>query len=139
MAKSRRKNPTRFVVGYGKPPKATQFKPGQSGNPKGRPKGIRPLGALLTEILQQRIPVTEDGRTRRLPALLVMLRRLANDGMRGDKKAIQFLLTLVDRYGQAADAVPQLQELLEEDAAIIARYLPETSKGPGPKASGAAR
>jgi len=127
MAKSRQRS-GRYTVGYGRPPKATRFKPGQSGNPKGRPKGIRPLGALLTEILQQKIPVTEDGKTRRLPALLVMLRRLANDGMRGDKKAIQFLLTLVDRYGQAAEAVPQLQDLLEEDAAIIARYLPEHPK-----------
>ena len=93
------------------------------------------MGALLTEIMQQKIAVTEDGRTRRLPALLVMLRRLANDGMRGDKKAIQFLLTLVDRYGDAAQAMPQLHELLDEDAAIIARYLPESSRIADPKKS----
>jgi hypothetical protein len=30
-----------YGVGYGKPPKASQFSPGQSGNPKGRPKGAR--------------------------------------------------------------------------------------------------
>ncbi len=28
------------VVGFKRPPKATRFKPGQSGNIKGRPKGI---------------------------------------------------------------------------------------------------
>jgi hypothetical protein len=59
-----------------------------------------------------------------LPALLVMLRRLANDGMRGDKKAVQFLLTLVERYGDSSQAMPKLHELLEEDAEILARYLP---------------
>lgn len=128
MTRMHGKKSTRYTVGYKKPPKKSQFRPGQSGNPNGRPKGIRPIGALLTEILQQKIPIAENGRTRRLPALLVMLRRLANDGLRGDKKAIQFLLTLVDRYGQTAEAVPQLNELLDEDVAIIARYLPETSK-----------
>lgn len=33
--------PKQYEVGYGKPPKKTQFKPGQSGNPKGRTKGSR--------------------------------------------------------------------------------------------------
>ena len=33
--------PKQYEVGYGKPPKSTQFKPGRSGNPKGRTKGSR--------------------------------------------------------------------------------------------------
>ena len=36
-----------YVVGYGRPPKATQFAPGKSGNPRGRPKGSRTLKLLL--------------------------------------------------------------------------------------------
>ena len=69
-----------YVVGYRRPPKATQFAAGKSGNPKGRPKGSRSVGALLKDILQQKIAVTENGKTRRIPALEVMLRRLANVG-----------------------------------------------------------
>jgi Family of unknown function (DUF5681) len=68
-----------YVVGYRRPPKATQFAAGKSGNPKGRPKGSRSVGAVLKDILQQKIAVTENGKTRRIPALEVMLRRLAND------------------------------------------------------------
>jgi len=128
MSKRRSKATSAYQVGYAKPPRASQFKPGESGNPKGRPRGTRPLGALLTEILQQKIPVTEHGKTKRLPALLVMLRRLANDGMRGDKRAIQFLLSLVDRYGEASQALPQFQELLAEDAEILAQYAPQHSR-----------
>jgi hypothetical protein len=87
-----------YAVGYGRPPKATRFKKGESGNPKGRPKGSRPVGAILQEILEQRIAVTENGRTRRIPALEVMLRCLANDAMRNDVAALKTILTLVDRY-----------------------------------------
>ena len=87
-----------YVVGYRRPPKATQFAAGKSGNPKGRPKGSRSVGAVLNDILQQKIAVTENGKTRRIPALEVMLRRLANDAMRGDPNAIRLLFLLIDRY-----------------------------------------
>jgi hypothetical protein len=114
-----------YAVGYGQPPKATRFKKGESGNPKGRPKGSRSVGALLQEILEQRIAVTEHGRTRRIPALEVMLRRLANDAMRNDVAALKTILTLVDRYGEAPESQIKLDELLEEDRAILANFLPQ--------------
>ena len=67
---------TDYLVGYGRPPKASQFRPGNSGNPKGRPKGSRSVGALLKVAIEQKVAVTENGKTRRIPALEVMLRRL---------------------------------------------------------------
>src|ERR1700730_3841984 len=93
-----------YVVGYRRPPKATQFAAGKSGNPKGRPKGSRSVGAVLNDILQQKIAVTETGKTRRIPALEVMLRRLANVAMRSDPRAMKLLLSLVDRYGDSPEA-----------------------------------
>jgi hypothetical protein len=93
-----------YVVGYRRPPKATQFAAGKSGNPKGRPKGSRSVGAVLNDVLQQKIAVTENGKTRRIPALEVMLRRLANDAMRSDPNAIRLLLPLIDRYSDSPEA-----------------------------------
>ena len=57
-----------------------------------------------------------------------MLRRLVNDAMRGDAKAIKLLLALVDRYAQTPEAKVQLGELLAEDQEILAQYLPEPRK-----------
>src|SRR6185437_10919636 len=48
---------TDYVVGYGRPPRATQFAAGKSGNPRGRPKGSRTVGAILQDILSQKIAV----------------------------------------------------------------------------------
>jgi hypothetical protein len=113
------------AVGYRRPPKATQFKKGESGNPKGRPKGSRTVGAVLQDILQQRIAVTENGKTRRLPALEVMLRRLANDAMRNEPVALKLMLSLYDRYGESPEAGIRLDEVLAEDKAILANFLQE--------------
>src|ERR1700716_1452267 len=94
--------PPDYAVGYRRPPKATQFAAGKSGNPKGRPKGSRPVGAVLKDILQQKIAV--NGKTRRIPALEVMLRRLANDAMHSDPHARRLLVSLIDRYSDSPDA-----------------------------------
>lgn len=111
-------------VGYRHPPKSTQFKPGQSGNPKGRPRGTRSVGAILQDIIGRKVPVTESGRTRKLTVLEVALRRLSNDAMRGDQSAIKFLLSMVDRYGQSPEATFAFEELLAEDREILATYMP---------------
>ena len=115
-----------YVVGYRRPPKATRFTAGKSGNPKGRPKGSRSVGAVLQDIIQQKIAVTENGKTRRISALEVMLRRLANDAMRSDAGAMKLLLSLVDRYGDSPEAALRLGDLLAEDRDILAQYLPNS-------------
>ena len=120
-----------YAVGYGRPPRATQFASGKSGNPRGRPKGSRTVGAILQDILRQKIAVTENGKTRRLAALEVMLRRLVNDAMRSDAKAMKLLLALVERYAETTEAKVQLGELLAEDQTILAQYLLEPKASAG--------
>jgi hypothetical protein len=114
---------TDYVVGYGRPPKATQFAAGKSGNPKGRPKGSRTVGAILQDILSQKIAVTENGKTRRVPTLEVMFRRLVNDAIRRDAAALRLLLPLIDRYSALSETDLRLGELLAEDQAILSQYL----------------
>jgi hypothetical protein len=122
-----------YTVGYGRPPKASQFKKGRSGNPKGRPRGSRSIGATLQAIIGQKIAVTEHGATRRIPALEVMLRRLTNDAMRGDVGGLKLLLSLIERYAQSPQTEHRVADLLSEDLMILARY----QQNPGSSAADA--
>jgi hypothetical protein len=53
-------------VGRSKPPKHTQWRPGQSGNPNGRPKKAASLTTLLKEELER--PVTDQNLLKALGA-----------------------------------------------------------------------
>ena len=126
MPKRKNLRSPNYTVGYRRPPKNGQFKTGISGNPNGRPKGSRSVGAVLNDIIQRRVAVTENGKTRRLTALDVMLRRLANDAMRSDQKAIKLLLSLIERYGGSAETTIAPHNMLTEDEEIL-RAIPATS------------
>ena len=52
-----------YEVGYGKPPKHSQFKTGQSGNPKGRKKGVKNINTILDGILNEKVVLSENGST----------------------------------------------------------------------------
>lgn len=118
------KPPKQEYVGYRHPPKSTQFKPGESGNPKGRPRGSRTLASMLREVTEMKISVTEGGKVRRLPVLLVAFRRLVSDVVCGDRSALKFLLTLLTQYGQSSESKIAIEELLNEDRKILGKYLP---------------
>jgi hypothetical protein len=126
--------PSDYAVGYGRPPKETQFRPGKSGNPNGRRKGSRSVGAVLNDVFRQMIEVTENGKTRRVAALEAMACRLRNDALRGDAKAIKLSIELLRRHSETNESSVQLDELLAEDQEILAQYLPElepAKKGDG--------
>ena len=112
-----------YTVGYGRPPQASQFVEGRSGNPRGRPKGSKGVGEIFRDLFRQKISVTENGKTRKMLALVVMLRRLQNDAMRGDAKALKLFLSLADRYLSVMETAHESGSLAAEDEAILSRYI----------------
>src|SRR5215216_831037 len=89
-------------VGYGKPPRHSRFKKGQSGNPKGRPKGSESAARLARRILNEKIVVRENGRRISITRREAMLKQLANKGIMGDLRSIREVLSL-DAAGAAAE------------------------------------
>jgi hypothetical protein len=81
-----------YQVGFGKPPKESQYRKGQSGNPKGRPPGSRNASTLLDEALKERVVVSENGRRRAMTKLEAILKQLVNRAAQGDHRATQLLL-----------------------------------------------
>jgi hypothetical protein len=106
-------------VGYGKPPREHRFKPGQSGNPKGRPKGAKSEATILNELLRRKIAVREDGRSRKITVLEAILLRFTEDSLKGNTKSAQFLL---NRHNALTTNEPQRPELSEDDNEILAAF-----------------
>ena len=90
----KRQDPNTYDVGYCKPPKATQFKKGQSGNPRGRRNPARTARELLMKILNQRMSVRQDGEVTRMSSLEVIFNSIVRQAMKGDSRAIAQLMRL---------------------------------------------
>ena len=83
-------------VGHCRPPVATRFKPGQSGNPRGRPRRKRHLGAVVARALSERVTVEEtDGRVRRLSKLEATVKQIVDGATKGDARATKLLFALI--------------------------------------------
>jgi hypothetical protein len=82
-------------VGYGRPPTATQFQPGQSGNPRGRPRNRR-REIPYDHVLGQMVTIKEEGRERRVTAAEAFLLQLTNRGLQGDSAAARASLAAIE-------------------------------------------
>jgi hypothetical protein len=82
-------------VGYGRPPKATRFQKGRSGNPKGRPRNRHreiPYDALLGQM----VTIREDGRERRVTAAEAFILQLTKKGLEGDSASARASLQAIE-------------------------------------------
>jgi hypothetical protein len=111
-----------YEIGYGKPPKRTQFQRGVSGNPRGRPRGsknVRPalredqLTKLIFQEANRKVTIREDGRTRKITMAKAILRALAAKAAQGNRPHQKLFLDLYsqseaserERDGRALDTI----------------------------------
>ena len=81
-----------YPVGYRRPPRASQFRPGQSGNPEGRPKGSKNFSTAIQAELDSRIVATENGKRRKISKRTAVAKQLVNKAVSGELRAIPVLL-----------------------------------------------
>ena len=118
---------TRYRIGYGKPPKATRFQRGHSGNPKGRPKGRRNLATDLTAELNQQILVQQDGGPRRVTKQRALIHTLLLQALHGDIRATAALLSLYHRIVTEPPDESE-QDIHENELQILRRFIPRLLK-----------
>jgi hypothetical protein len=117
-------------IGYGKPPRAHQFEPGKSGNPKGRPKGAKSADTILHELLQQRINLNERGKTRGITILEAILRRIAEDCLKGNIKSAAFVLNRLQ--AMSSDETDE-SGLNEDEQTVLETYLKKVQSSLDPE------
>jgi hypothetical protein len=78
-----------YEVGYGRPPMHSRFQPGASGNPRGRPKPLKPRNVMkqIRDVYLREVTVHDGLKTRRVPAILLLVQKQLNDAIRGDRRA----------------------------------------------------
>jgi hypothetical protein len=108
-----------YRVGPGRPPKEYQFKPGQSGNPKGarrKPRSIAPdLKALFERALSRKVTLRQGEHEKIITKAAAGIEQLVNQFAKGDRHARRDILALAARLG--VDLVAGQSDALEQRVA----------------------
>lgn len=96
-----------YEIGYGRPPAHARFKPGQSGNPRGRPKNETSFDSALSKALTAKVRLRENGKDRVVTAFEAVAIRLVTDAIHGKAPALKMLVALAGRtQSKTPDAAP---------------------------------
>ena len=108
-----------YDVGYGKPPRSTQFVKGKSGNPKGRRKGSKNLATVFSEVTRELIHVKENGVSKTVTKIEAIMRQMTSKAMSGDLRAMKEIL----HWHQLFESMSEKQSLgspdEEKDQAVM--------------------
>ena len=135
MKRKNTSSSTSYSVGYGKPPETTRFRPGKSGNLKGRPGRKTVAERSILKILDEHVTVAERGVKRSIPVVEVIYRRLRSNAMNGDVRAARFLLEQKEKHSkqsesQSAEPYNDLKKLSDEELETLERIFEKASRVP---------
>ena len=107
-------------VGYRKPPRRTRFRKGQSGNPRGRPSGAKNLSTMLSEALNERVIVAENGRRRKITKRKAIITQVVNRAAKGYWRDTKLILDIEQDIERRTDAAaPEAAAFGEADKKVI--------------------
>jgi hypothetical protein len=115
--------PEAYDVGYRKPPRHTQFKTGQSGNPGGRPKGAKGFKTIIRSAMLEKVRVRTGGGERkvsRAEALVLKAIEMASkDNFRATERLLGWYQEAVAEPFDESPS-PDHEELSAADLATLA-------------------
>ena len=85
------------AVGYKRPPREHQFRPGQSGNPSGRPKGARNFRSELREELSEVVTVRDGDREIEVSKQRALIKSVVAAAIDGNQRAAASVLAMCMR------------------------------------------
>ena len=104
-----------YEVGYRKPPKHTRFKPGQSGNPRGRPKGTNNLKTDLMEELVEKIVIREGDQSHKVSKQRAVVKTLVARTLKGDARSATLLTSMMMRLLETGEGAPDVEDTLVDN------------------------
>jgi hypothetical protein len=107
-------NDSKNSVGYGKPPKHTRFRPGQSGNPRGRPRKSATFEDEIERELNSTIIVSEDGERRRISKRRAIVKKQVVLALSGNLRAAELVLSSSRQVSSNHDSLGLLLEEFRE-------------------------
>ena len=115
------KNSGDYEVGYGKPPKHTRFRKGQSGNPKGRPMKSLNMKTILEDALTAMVPVRIGDKVEKVQAAKALVQTLLMKALKGDIKAFVEVINLSASVGLSLVNVETAKNLSNAELSAVAQ------------------
>src|SRR5271163_2865364 len=107
------------IARYQRPPRKGQFKPGQTGNLRGRPPGSKNIRTYVNEHLNKKIPIIEGGKTRKAPRAEAIAIQLVNQAAKGEPKGLAAIISLTREFDATVGELRPNVLARAEDAVVL--------------------